>query len=146
MAEAGNETTIIAADTHITGQMSFERSARVVGKFEGKVTAKGELQVAETAECKAEVEAQNVVVDGHIEGNVTAREKVQLNAKAKITGDIVAEKLVVAEGASFFGNCAVGPEAAKGGRPAQAEASKPDVVVEAKAPAPPKPAPQPAKR
>lgn len=131
MAEPGNETTVIAADTHITGQMSFERSARIVGKFEGKVTAKGELQVAETAQCKAEVEAQNVVVDGHIEGNVTAREKVQLNSKAKITGDIVADKLVVAEGASFYGNCAVGPDSGKGGR-------KPQVVVDAQTPATPK--------
>lgn len=126
MAEASNQTTLIASDTHITGQMTFERSARIVGKFDGKISAKGELQVADGALCKAEVEAQNVTVDGEVQGNVLARERVQLNAKAKITGDITAEKLVVAEGASFFGNCSVGPEAVKGAK--KSEGMRPAAV------------------
>jgi len=126
MAETSNQTTLIASDTHITGQMSFERSARIVGKFDGKITAKGELQVADGAVCKAEVEAQTVTIDGEVQGNVVAREKVQLNAKARVSGDITAEKLVVAEGASFFGNCSVGPEAVKGAK--KSEGVRPAVV------------------
>lgn len=138
MAETSNQTTLIASDTHITGQMTFERSARIVGKFDGKIAAKGELQVADGALCKAEVEAQNVTIDGEVQGNVMAREKVQLNSKAKIAGDIVAEKLVVAEGASFFGNCSVGPEAVKGskapqpGRPAAAQPQPQAQMAEAR--------------
>src|SRR5688572_975012 len=65
MAES-NETTIIAGDTHIKGEMTFERAARIVGQFEGKITAKGQLQVADTAICRAEVNAAEVIVDGTI--------------------------------------------------------------------------------
>jgi len=111
MAES-DQITVIAADTHIRGEMTFERTARVFGKFDGKVSAKGEFQIAEGAVCSAEIEAAKVTIDGAIEGDITAQDRIQLNAKGKIRGDIKAGKLVVAEGATLFGHCAVGPEAA----------------------------------
>jgi len=110
-----NQTTIIGADTHIKGEMSFDRSCRLLGAFEGTINAKGQLHVADGASCKAEVEAGEIVVDGTIEGNVTARERIQLNGKSKLIGDVVAAKLIVAEGASFSGHVSVGPDAIKGG-------------------------------
>jgi cytoskeletal protein CcmA (bactofilin family) len=116
MAEATNQTTIIGADTHINGEMTFDGTARILGKFEGKIAAKGELFVADGASCKAAVEAGKVTVDGVVEGNVTARERVELTAKARMRGDLVAARLLVAEGASFVGHCTVGPEAVKGGK------------------------------
>jgi len=115
MAESGEQMTIIAGDTEIKGEMRFEKSARILGKFEGNIGAKGELHVADGSLCKADIEAGSVLVDGTIEGNVTATEKVQLNAKAKVKGDIQAARLVTAEGASIVGHITVGADAAKGG-------------------------------
>jgi cytoskeletal protein CcmA (bactofilin family) len=112
MAESG-EMTVIGADTHIKGEMTFERAAKINGKFEGRITAKGELQVSDGALCKAAVEAGNVVVDGSVEGDINAKERVSLNAKARMQGDLVAGRLIVAEGASLFGHVAVGPDAGK---------------------------------
>lgn len=106
-------TTVIGPDTHIKGDMTFTGSARILGTFEGRIAAKGELQVADGATCRAAVEAARVQVDGAIEGNVTAKERLELGAKAKIKGDLVTARLVVSEGASFIGHCAVGPDAAK---------------------------------
>jgi cytoskeletal protein CcmA (bactofilin family) len=113
MAEAPNQTTIIGTDTQIKGEMSFEGAARILGSFEGKISAKGELHVADGASCKAAVDAGRVTVDGSVEGNVTARERVELTARAKMKGDLVAAKLLVAEGAAFIGHVTVGPEAGK---------------------------------
>lgn len=112
MAES-NEITIIASDTKIKGEMTFQKAAKILGTFEGKINAKGELQIAPTANCKADVECNGMVLDGTIEGNVTAMGKIQLNSNGKIQGDIVAEKLVTAEGASIYGQVAVGPDAVK---------------------------------
>ncbi|MHB1156398.1 MAG: bactofilin family protein [Phycisphaerales bacterium] len=125
--------TVIAADTQIKGEMTFERSCKLMGRFEGTITAKGQLHVAEGATCKAQVEAATVIVDGLVEGNITAKEQIQLNAKARINGDITAGKLVMAEGACVNGHVSVG------GEPTRAEMSRP-AVAPAVAVTPPAPA------
>jgi len=109
------ETTIIAADTCIKGEMSFENTARINGVFEGRIEAKGELQVGNGATCAADIDANHLVVDGAVRGNVHAAQRVQLNGKAKLTGDIVSERLICAEGASLVGHVTVGPDVTKGG-------------------------------
>jgi len=96
--------------------MTFDGTARILGSFEGTIAAKGELQIAEGAKCRAAVEASKVLVDGLVEGNLTGREKVELSSKARVKGDLVTARLVVAEGAAFVGHCTVGPDA-KGSKP-----------------------------
>jgi len=115
MPEHTDQTTIIGADTHIKGDMTFGTTAKILGTCEGRISGKGEVQVASGATCKAEVEAARITIDGQVEGNITARERVQLNANAKMTGDLVATTLVVEGGAAFVGHVRVGPDAAKGG-------------------------------
>lgn len=117
MAEAQNEGTVIGADTFIKGEMTAENKARILGRFEGTIKAKGSLEVAAKAMCNANVEARIVQIDGAMKGNISATEKVQLNAGAQVVGDIVAAKLVVAEGASLDGHFKVGPDALKNGAP-----------------------------
>jgi cytoskeletal protein CcmA (bactofilin family) len=114
MAESSNTsttTTVIGPDTFIKGEMQFDSAAKILGRFEGKLTAKGELHVGQGANCKAAVDAGTIIVDGVIEGNVTARERAKLNASAKVIGDITAKTLIVAEGATFTGRCQVGADA-----------------------------------
>jgi len=117
MADPTNQMTVIGPDTHIKGDMTFDGTAKILGSFEGTIAAKGELQIAESAKCKAAVEAGKVLVDGSVEGNLTARDRVELTAKARVKGDLVTSRLVVAEGASFVGHCTVGPDVGKGSRP-----------------------------
>lgn len=113
MAGEKKESTIIAADTYIKGEMIFEKSATIQGKFDGRIEAKGDLTIADSAKCAAEVEAGNIIVDGTVEGNLTAAASITLTNGAKLTGDIRAERLVTAEGASISGHVMVGPQAAK---------------------------------
>ena len=116
MAESG-DTTVVGADSHFKGELSFERTARINGKFDGKITGKGELQVSQNAICKADIEAAGVQVDGLIEGNLNAKDTVKLNSSGVVRGDITAAKMVMTEGASFHGMCAVGSDS---GKPASA--------------------------
>ncbi len=112
MAETG-DTTVVGADSHFKGELSFERIAKIVGRFDGKITGKGELQVSQNAKCKADVEAAGVQVDGLVEGNLNAKDTVKLNGSGVVRGDITAAKMVMTEGASFHGMCAVGPDSHK---------------------------------
>jgi cytoskeletal protein CcmA (bactofilin family) len=105
------ELTVIGADTRIKGEMFFEKSARILGHFEGKITAQGEVQIGNGANCNAAVEAEQIIVDGSVQGPLFARDRLTLTANAQVQGDLTAGTLVVAEGASFVGHCNVGPRA-----------------------------------
>ena len=113
-----DQVTVIGIDTHITGQMHFSNTARILGKFDGSITSDGEVQIGDTATCKATIEAQRVVIDGAVEGDITAHEKLALNASADISGDLNARTLSVAEGATFVGYCRVGADTTSGGKAA----------------------------
>ncbi len=121
MTEGKQTTTVIGPDTHIKGEMIFDSTARILGTFEGRIVAKGEVQIGEGAACKASVEGSSVLIDGVVEGDVTARDRVHLNTRARVIGDVTATTLVVAEGASFVGHCRVGGEAS--GKQAQPKAA-----------------------
>lgn len=105
------ELTVIGADTRIKGEMFFEKSARILGHFEGKITAQGEVQIGVGANCNAAVEAEQIIVDGSVQGPLYARDRLTLTNNAQVQGDLTAGTLVVAEGASFVGHCNVGPRA-----------------------------------
>ncbi len=113
MADTRDQMTVIGPDTHIKGEMVFENSACILGRFEGRIASKGELAIGDSAVCKAGIDAARIVVDGVVEGDIVARERLELNTGATINGDIVAAKLIVAEGATFIGHCRVGEAAVK---------------------------------
>lgn len=115
MAENDTQTTVIGADSYFKGELEFDKTARIIGRFDGKITGKGELQVTQSAALKADVDSAVANIDGSVEGNITAKDAVKLNANGKVKGDITASRMVMAEGASFFGMCAVGPDASRGG-------------------------------
>ena len=116
MAESTDGGTIIGADTVIKGEMSLETKAKILGRFEGSIRAKGQVEVAEKAHCEANVDAAVVAVDGMMQGNINASQKVQLNSTARLKGDVVAAKLAVSEGAAMDGHFRIGPDAlSKGG-------------------------------
>lgn len=99
--------TNLSADTHFKGALSFERTLKIEGGFEGEISTTGTLLVGKNAEIKAEIKAKNAFVEGTITGNVTIEEKLYLRNSAKLLGDIKAGKLVVEEGAIVTGHCEV---------------------------------------
>lgn len=115
MAEPQEGGTIIGSDTVIKGEMTAEHRARILGRFEGTIKAKGHVEVADKATCQADVQAKIVQIDGGMHGNILASDRVQLNATAQMKGDVMASKLVVADGACLDGHFRVGPEAVKKG-------------------------------
>lgn len=109
MTTSGEEfTTVIGPDATFKGELTFESSAKLLGKIDGTITAKGRLEVAAGSECKATISAKEVIVQGHIQGNVEAQDLVELKPKGMITGDIIAARMSMAEGAAIDGHCRIG--------------------------------------
>jgi cytoskeletal protein CcmA (bactofilin family) len=118
-----NEMTVIGQGTTIRGEVDFDQGARILGVFEGKIRSKGEVHIAESADCRAEIDAENIVIDGKTNGNIIARNRCRLSEHANLTGDITAKTLLVEEGATFVGHCSVGENASAASRPNTTTAS-----------------------
>jgi len=110
-SSVSNDMTVIGRGTTIKGEVDFENGARILGVFEGKIRSQGEVQIGDTADCRAEIDAQRVVVEGTLQGDIVAHDRLRITKTAHLTGDIRAPKLVVEEGASFVGNVRVGDAA-----------------------------------
>jgi cytoskeletal protein CcmA (bactofilin family) len=115
MAEAGitDFPSILGPDASFKGELTFEKGLRVHGRFEGKITSGGRLQVAREAKVQGDIEAGSIIVEGEVKGNLSANDRIELKASSRFDGDLRASKLVVEEGAVFSGNVSVGPEAGK---------------------------------
>ena len=126
----GEFPTVIGQDAFFKGELKFDKGVRLLGRFEGLVESKGELDIAEGASLEGEVKSGNVRVEGTVKGNLRATGKVHLSASAKLEGDLTTARLEVAEGAVFIGRCVVGSDSAvkgahpHGGGPAHADAPK----------------------
>ncbi len=109
MADSNQEFgTIIGADANFKGELSFDSAAKLLGKFEGTINAKGRVYIADGSQCKATVKAKEISVEGHVDGNVEAADRVEIKNKGAITGDITAARMIMAEGASIDGHCRIG--------------------------------------
>ena len=115
MADAprpGSET-LIGSDVSIKGEVSFDGSMRIEGKVEGKIASKGKIAFGQGAQVVAEVSVGEAKIEGTFKGNLTATTRIELAATAHVLGDVRSTKLVIAEGATFVGNCHVSPDSLK---------------------------------
>jgi cytoskeletal protein CcmA (bactofilin family) len=109
MADSTQEySTIIGADANFKGEMTFDAAAKILGKFEGSISGKGRINVAEGCRLKATVKAKEITVEGQIDGHVDAGDRVELKPKGAIVGDISATRMTMADGASIDGHCRIG--------------------------------------
>ena len=101
--------------SRVSGHLSFQGAARIDGSVDGEIQCQGALTIGETAEVKAKISAQSVVVRGKVEGNVSAKEKIELIAPARLIGNIDSPRLIITEGVVFDGDCSMGVARQKGG-------------------------------
>ena len=126
MADNSHEFgTIIGPDASFRGELSFDSSAKVLGRIEGSINSKGRVHLADGSNCKATVHAKEIAVEGAIEGNLEATDRVDVKPTGRINGDIVASRMIMAEGASINGHVKIGGDAKAGSRPTTAAEIKP---------------------
>ena len=128
----GDVKAFLGEGTEFRGVLSFEGTVRIDGALEGEILGEDLLIVGEPAVVKAEIDVGTAVVSGTVTGNIRARHRVELLAPSSVTGTIRTPSLVVAAGATFNGNCEMGPredakvvrlEKKKDGEPLAAESA-----------------------
>lgn len=108
---AKNETIVprvsgfIDKDTEIIGDLRFQESFRIDGKFKGKILSGNVLIVGETGELESDIEVGSISVNGRVKGSLVASERIEIFSLGRVTGKLVTPKLIIEEGAFFQGSC-----------------------------------------
>lgn len=100
---------IIGNGTVIEGEISSNGDIRIDGIIRGSVTSKAKVVIGSTGQVEGDIVCQNADISGSVLGKTNVAEMLFLKSPARINGDIQTGKLIVEVGASFTGNCSMGP-------------------------------------
>ncbi len=106
--------------TEFLGELRFRDTYRVDGRVRGKIISENTLVVGESGRIEADIDCGVVSIRGQVTGHVIGRQRIELLAGARVTGTLVSPKLVIEDGASFSGDCAMAPPARASASAAQA--------------------------
>jgi cytoskeletal protein CcmA (bactofilin family) len=99
--------SLIGANTHIEGNITFSGGLRVDGHVRGNVIATNDrpstLVLSDQAAIEGRIQVSHAIINGAITGAIEASEYVELQPKAKISGNIQYKSLEVHVGASVDG-------------------------------------------
>jgi cytoskeletal protein CcmA (bactofilin family) len=90
------------------GELEFEDTMRIDGRFNGRITSKNELVVGESAQIEGEIHVGRVAISGTVIGKIVADQRVEIHRNGKVYSDIDTPALIIEEGAIFQGNCVMG--------------------------------------
>ena len=107
--ESGGSINLIGAGTVIQGEINAMGDIRIDGTIIGSVSSKSKVVVGTTGQVQGDINCQNADISGTVQGKTTVTEMLFLKSTSRLNGDISTGKLVVEVGASFTGNCNMGP-------------------------------------
>jgi cytoskeletal protein CcmA (bactofilin family) len=87
------------------GELEFEDTMRIDGRFNGSIASKNELIVGESATIEADIHVGKIAISGTVMGKIRADEKIEIHRSGRVFSDIETPALVIEEGAIFQGNC-----------------------------------------
>ena len=98
-----SSTSLISRNVKIEGEIRGEENLHIDGRIKGAVRINGDILIGNAGIVEAEIEAENVVIQGQVNGNVTARQQLEIWPSGKLFGDCMARSIDIKEGAVFEG-------------------------------------------
>lgn len=102
--ETGSRVTaLLDQGASFEGQLTFEGTVRIGGRFKGEIFTKDTLVIDPGADVEAQIEAETVIISGVVKGNVFARRRVIMHPPAVLKGTVTTPSLQIDEGVVFEG-------------------------------------------
>ncbi|MDQ3280328.1 MAG: polymer-forming cytoskeletal protein [Acidobacteriota bacterium] len=114
MKKSGDLNGFLDRGATFRGELDFEDTMRIDGKFHGSIRSKNELIVGESAHIEGDIHVGRVAISGTVVGKIIADQRVEIHRNGKVYSDIDTPALVIEEGAIFQGNCVMGDKKAAG--------------------------------
>lgn len=122
---ATGSTSLLSKEIKMEGEIQGSENLQVEGRFKGTIKLAGDLYIGSTGVVDADIEADNVIIQGQINGNVLARKQLQIQSSGKLLGDCTAQSIDIKEGALFEGRSKMIRSSAAAGGSAAPSAQKP---------------------
>ncbi|MEO8382138.1 MAG: polymer-forming cytoskeletal protein [Acidobacteriota bacterium] len=103
--KSGDLNGFLDRGSSFKGDLEFEDTMRIDGKFNGRVVSKNELIVGESAHIEGEIHVGRIAISGTVLGKIVADQRVEIHRNGKVYSDIDTPALIIEEGAIFQGNC-----------------------------------------
>ena len=118
-------TSLVAAGTVLSGDITFCRELVIAGTVNGSVFCDGEdtsvVKILEGGTFTGEINAPRVEIAGKVDANVTGTSSVSIGSSAEVSGVIRFYKLAVSPGAVITGKLVT---MAKGPKPTASESTE----------------------
>jgi cytoskeletal protein CcmA (bactofilin family) len=101
--KANDSTSVLSNKVKFEGEIHGDEDFHVEGYFKGAIKISGNIFVGRNGVVQADVEADNVVIQGKINGNVVARKQLEIRSSGQLLGDCTAQSIDIKEGAVFDG-------------------------------------------
>lgn len=100
----------IGASIRIKGDVSGDENLIIQGEVDGTITVHGHnVTISKTGKVKANIEANQIIVEGKLEGDLNGNEKVIIRETGNVHGNIVSPRVTLEDGALFKGSIEMEP-------------------------------------
>jgi cytoskeletal protein CcmA (bactofilin family) len=104
---SGDLSGFLDVGSEFHGELSFQDTLRIDGKFKGAIKSGRLLVIGESADVDAEIHVETLSVSGTLRGSVRATGRIELHDTARCQCSLDTNVLVVEEGAVFEGHCSM---------------------------------------
>jgi excisionase family DNA binding protein len=107
MMKRREEEKVLDVNAAMQGSLVFSDpvNLRINGKFEGTLGTKGSLTVGESAQVKADIIGENIIIAGAVRGKIKATRTLSLTHTAEVYADVETPSIAIEAGAVFNGHC-----------------------------------------
>ncbi|MBI1422248.1 MAG: polymer-forming cytoskeletal protein [Gammaproteobacteria bacterium] len=100
----------IGASIRIKGDVTGDENLIIQGHVEGTIKVQGHnVTISKTGKVKANIEANQIIVEGELQGDMLGDEKVIIRETGNVHGNIVAPRVTLEDGALFKGSIEMEP-------------------------------------
>lgn len=103
MAGMNEVNALLGKGSEFEGKLTFEGTVRIDGRFSGEIFSEDTLIIGESAEVRADIRVDTVIIYGDVTGDVSATTCVELHAPARLRGNIITPNLQADKGVIFDG-------------------------------------------
>lgn len=109
-----DQPCVIGRHITISGNLSGNEDLVVEGRVEGTITLSNHLTVESSGIVEADIDVEDLTVNGAVRGDIRSTRSVAINADARVVGNVRAPRVIIEDGALFKGRIEMDVELPEG--------------------------------